>query len=296
MQYYIKDTNIQHLLTSLAFAYGRGMGLFVFPAVAGFMVLTFKKNKSKNEWFILLTLLLYTPLLNVTDYSRSFALPILLLMAVFFIIWLFLRSKSKNAAITAFVCVIIVIACFSSLLQVWHPNIRGEAGYGTWYMNEHEYNTGLWVKEYGTSGTIFTNSKSGRVTAISGAPCLLWRCSPIGVVYGFFNEDELKMQPSPWYKMPKVLYQLNIYPAWPWFNLHKLNIESSNTNAIDMAPSTYGAKEIIDRFNITYAIEDNEFYGKYRYIMPSKFFQSMHKTESKVFDNGNVSVWTIKRT
>ena len=193
--------------------------------------------------------------------------------------------------------IIILSIVFSALLQVWHPNVHKEARYGTWHMNEYEYNTGVWVKGYGTSGTIFTNDilLSDRVAAISEAPCLAWRGGSMGLVYGFFNEDELKMQSAPWYK--KTGYETNVWPGWPWFSLHKLYIEALGTGKImDIHPSTYGARQIIDRFNITYAIENNEFYGKYGYVIPSKFFQSMHKIESKVFDNGGVSVWTIKRS
>lgn len=278
------------LISRLIIFYGARVGILVFIGFFGFLVLLHQKRKGLKDILLIILLLLYTPLLFVESYLSLFILFLAAILVGFGIMKL-MYSLRKNRA-KAFVSVILILmtaSCYSLTIQVWHPGLlRIQEPTVERYMEDESYNTALWCK--GLDGESMLSNDgvvSARLSAISGR-AFLSQYGAYELINNFVNEDEIRTKVNPVYKWSdEPLTTENAYETRYMYWYQLINHDSGSKFSVTMR----------DKFNCTYAVENEKIKGKQTYsfmgIKDSKFFSSLHRERYKVYDNGKESIYYL---
>lgn len=174
--------------------YVRGIGLSGIFAMGGLIYLSFKKNKSKNEWFILLSMILLSLLIFKVTYMKWF---VPLITTLFACVGLFnVIQTSSNKKYPKYVLAVFLIASItiSGYYQFLHE-YRNEADR---FIDESTYQTGKWSK-YVVNGTCISNYEllGKKVFSVSETTHFLDTSMILDLTYGFINIDISKYERYP---------------------------------------------------------------------------------------------------
>ncbi len=256
--------------------YLRYNGILIIFAFSGLLYLMLKQGKKFQEWFLLLSLLVLTPLLYQPVYMKWFIIPF-----VFLLIGTGLTNVSKKyEQKRKYVGYVIIVSLLLSIsvsgyYQFIHFTDTPRASER--YMDDAIYTASLWIKEMVDRPLISTStSTSFKTLAISEVPTLVGDTSDL--VYGFVNKDNIsviKLSPTSMRFYSDNPYLSNATPT-VWF------VEALEGETVD----NYWGQRIITRFNISYLIENN-FYSNNRFIM------SAHENKNNLYNNGKILIWDL---
>lgn len=135
-----------YCLIGLILTMSARLGFLIPFALIGLMFIISKKEKSVNDWFLITTALLFTPLLGYTMYFYQMLLPFFSILSVIGVLYLIRHSdKFVNRRYSVSVILIILI-CFSLFtLGVRYTN-TDSLGYGN-YMYESTYSLANFIQK-----------------------------------------------------------------------------------------------------------------------------------------------------
>lgn len=264
-------------------SYVRYIGILIIFAAGGLIYLIFKHDKKPGEWFILMFAILFTPFICNSLYMRFFfPIFVILLAGIGLKNALEVSGQKKKYAIVTIIIFLLFFVSFSGFYQHWRTNIEGRPLIYKWHMEEASYTGALWIKD-----NININKKlictdyltARRIFAISEVPTFIWDADVCLLTYGFANKSDINLlKNSPlteeFYMESPYIDVTNPRIRWYGFNLWYNEVDSQ-----------FG-KEVISRFNLSYAIE-NEDFGK------KTFSRSLREKRDNLFDNGRIQVWHL---
>ena len=266
------------------FEYARMIGLLGVFIVGGLIYLMLKHDKSFEEWFLIIALLILTPLLYVRVYTKWFFLAF-----AFLLIGISLSniakahtSKKKNAAV--FIVILLLLsASFTGYYQYLHflneenPNKR--------YMEERTYVGALWINDnVNEDKNVFAGEYGSyipsRIFAISEVPTLTG-ASFNDLSYGFVDPNKLEIE-QVYSPLSVGFYLHNPYrevrAGTRWY---VSAIEFTDINR----RGSY-AQRYVPMFNLSYFVENED--------VSSKFSKSVQQTRDNIYNNGKIRIWDLE--
>lgn len=251
-------------------------GPLIFLYIGGFIYLSFKKAKTFEEWFLLWTLLLITPIMYIDAYGKFFY-PII--VAIFVSIGLKnvlnIKDMNKKYVMTSLVIFLLLFTSFSSNYQHWRTSEKSHK----WYMENSDYEAGIWIKNntLETKGFIGNDLyETTRIFSVSERPTMIM--PETDIIYGFVNESDIpirKNSPSSkefYMDNPFVLDEsITLSPYFYINNLQTAHIDDEFTQSI------------INKYNLTYEIENTL---SERGIL----VESLHENRNSIYDNGKICI------
>ncbi|MBZ4646273.1 MAG: hypothetical protein JG777_1762 [Clostridia bacterium] len=264
----------------------RYTGVLLIFAIGGFVHFSMRKNKSFEQWFLLISLLFFAPLMWVKIYAYWFVIIYACLLIGIGLSNLEKVSRINKKYVHATLIIVLCLSIsMSGFYQHWRTGIGKSDDVSQWYMDESSYSGALWTKEYiginerlvGTDNLI-----DRRMFAISGVPTLLDDSDVHMLVYGFAKiEDTPIVKRSPF---STDFYFGNPYEIDP--NYTRVGYIRNHLMHNDIDSNT--AKNIITQFNLSYVVENKE-------GITDVFIRSVHKQKSNIYDNGKISIWDLSR-
>ena len=272
-------------LQEIVFNNVRYTGILLILTVSGFLYTAYKENKSFEDIFLLTIYYLFTPLLWIRIYSFWFVLLFSCLftgIAFLNIVQLYIMQVNKRRLVALSMMIILLSAIgMSGFYQHW----RTKDNPGEWYMSDASYNGAIWIKEnINETSRLVGNDFNGDVKmfAMSQTPTFIDSDIPM-FIYGFVGiEEDAIIKNSP--------FSISFYLDNPYDlrsdytrvgnirnRLQTINIESS------------AAQTIISNYNLSYFMENQE-------ALPNLLTLSVQNSESKIYENGKIRVWTISHS
>lgn len=264
-------------ITSQVVEYSRFIGILVFIFIGSIFHLIFKKQKTFEEWFVLFSLIGFTPFFYLANYGKWFFLSLSFIMigiGVLNAIYSLMNKKKSYAAI------VLLIFLLSSLIYSGYFQYIHNQDDTNRYMDDETYRVSLWMKDTIQEPTFAGDKFLGiRTLSISEVPMLTGQGFN-DISYGFVN--------------PEVLDVSKAYSALsPNFYLYEpyvVNGPSSSWVLWSMRTTSYNsegsyAQRHVESYNFSYFIE--QIRGS------SSFGRSLTSTESKLYDSGNIRVWSL---
>jgi len=267
------------VLQSLGMANARYIGPLIFMIFGGYASLLFKRNKKFNEWYLLFALISLAPLMYVQTYMKWFIIIfIFLLIGISLANVLKINSTYKRYIVRFVVVILILNISFSGYYHFIHflnnPTIEGR------YTDEYTYAGGMWIKENIDKNLFPEHDLVGmRTFAISQKPTLTG--DAIGLTYGFYasiNDINISKN-SP--------LTINFYRHGPYTKTPMTPYIQGYINQIGLVEIEHTwSKFVIDKYNLSYVIEDDDF-------QDNLFIISVKKSHNNLYDNGNIRLWTL---
>lgn len=268
--------------------YASRIGLLSFFGLVGMIVLL-KQKKNIEENFILLTLLIFSPLLIMGSYISLILLPffcIIVGVGAFKVAQLL--KNAKNVLIpVAIVCLLLSLFFSNFMINNWRSQ-KGESI----YLSEQTINTGNFLREY-DDGLFFISNNWGscyKIWTVSDCPPLSW--ADLRLIYGLVNESQLKTEMLTFSEIigsRGMLYK-------PVGQSDRLTDKRAWVTVMDNDCRDPRVTHILSEYKIYYAIEENEVRGKhigYYTIYESPFYKSVHGGKYIVYMNEKDSLWYV---
>ena len=199
-----------YFLGGTIFTMAARLGFLIPLALVGLVVILFKKDKIAKDWFLITTVLLFTPLLSHTMYFYQTLLPFFSLLAGFGIIYI---VKPVNRFVNqryAVGFILIILICFSLFtLGVRYTN-TDSLGYGN-YMRESTSSLASFIQKETDNEGVISNVDWGRISAFVTNPMSLK--GPYRFVYDIVDEEELQIKRI---SFPKSLTELFKFVKCPY--------------------------------------------------------------------------------
>lgn len=262
----------------------RYTGFLLLFAISGFIYLSLKRNKNLEEWFVLVAMFFFAPLMWIQIYAFWF----FLLYSCIFIGFSFtnlIKFHTRNKQYVTIILIIILCLSISmsSFYQHWRTGMEKNGQVGQWYMDEKSYSGALWTKDYiGTNKRLVgtDNLIDQRMFAVSGVPTLLDSSDVHMFVYGFEKiEDTPIVKHSPF---STQFYFDDPYSIAP--NYTRVGYVKNHLMNQDIDGDT--GSNIISRFNLSYLVEN-------RLSSSNNFVQSVYRQKNSIYDNGKIVIWEL---
>ncbi|RJS83204.1 hypothetical protein CW713_04200 [Methanophagales archaeon] len=262
----------------------RYTGFLLLFTLGGFVYLSLKSEKSFGEWLLLAFLLCFAPLMWIRIYAFWFTTLFSCLLIGASLTnatnIIKINEKRKIASVILIISLLLAVS-FSGFYQHWRTHI-GKATAGEWYMDEEMYAGALWIRDnIDKNKRMVGNDDLGakRMSAISEVPTLVDAADTVMFVYGFADINNTPIvKNSP---LSTSFYMDNPYVISR--NFTRVGYFRNSLQHIDVDRG----KSIISRFNLSYAIE-NQNIGK------NEFIQSLYMKKNSIYDNGKFRVWSLE--
>jgi len=257
--------------------------LFAF-ALPGFTYLSLKNNKRFEEWFLLLTLACFAPLLYILTYTHFFIIIFFCILAGVALTNV-AKAHKQNKKIAASIIIISLLLAvgFSGFYQHWRTQMHG--GRSDWYMRETTNAGALWIKDnisanknlVGNGGTY--NDRPQRMFAASGGTLPILTDPSSALSYGFINESYIEMKKNS--PLTIEFYRDNPYVEVAGRTIGGTLNWFSGEPDIDLGHG----KRIVNEFNLSYMIEDTDIHDP--------IIRSVQEKKNNVYDNGEIRIWDL---
>ncbi|MDG6219071.1 MAG: hypothetical protein QCI00_06495 [Candidatus Thermoplasmatota archaeon] len=253
----------------------RFVGPLFLLIVPGFVYLAFK-SKTFEEWFILITFVLFLPFF----YNQTYGVYLMLIFFIFFISVSLRIAFLNTARYQKFSVFIIILLLFSISFSSYYNHNRtgGFAGYN-WYMPDSTYFAGVWTSEHLSEDSRgFGIGESNRVYASSGGYPIMPLGGPLDLANGFVNTSDIvitKRSPT----------NLGFYFDSPYYDSNLLNLPGKIRWILENDIDYRGVTPILERYNLSYYVMSASHY--------SKGTQSIRLKKESIYDNGQLSIWLI---
>ncbi len=254
---------------------GRNVGFILLLSVGGLTYFALKKDKSMEEWAILICLLptLVFSFNQIYGYLTIHLFAILLgSVGVFNLI----KNQKLNSRIVVTTVIIFIIlnVAFSTFFAHYRLGLKG--GYSDWYMKEETYVTGEWIKNNidHDKNAISNGFEVRRMFASYGGQPVMYSEDVMNYMNGFITLDQQNIfKNSPFSK------------EFYFDNPYVLSTSSSDIwNWISLFPITdKRAIEYIERLNISYYYEDR--------AVSNTLFNSLPENKNKIYEGGRMRLW-----
>ena len=277
---FITETGSKYAwLQFLLLTYGRHVGILLIFAISGFTYLSLKSGKKFEEWFLLLALLCFAPLLYMYRYSKWIFIIFAIILAGISLtnVAKMCNSKKGRYALAIIVIGLLLSVSFSGFYQHYR-NISGRSSSNERYMEDRTYTAGLWIKD-NIDKHMVCNDMAARIFAISEVPTLTGH-DPIDLTYGFTNMTDLsitKVSPSSttfYFEGPYIRTPHTPYTGYYVSLLNEVDFDHE-----------YG-KSVITKYDLSYVIENED-------IGDNPFILSIHREKNNVYENGKISIWDL---
>ena len=277
--------------------YGKDIGFSGIFIIFG--LLFYIKNINRDPYFVVLSgMILLVPTIYIVTYSSLIILFVFTLVSsagVIFLINNIKKKKQKSYVLIFFAIFIAGVLSFSAITQVWHPGIiRGERidmkvdiprsispgalGGAFWlkYTNPKE-NLGFVFNEELTAHRILTFCDGYAINDRF----------QFELINGFVDKN-FEIEPNPIIEWPdKGPFSSKLAPtAYKVYGALRY-----------MSVNNPRCKEIIVRYNLSYAVENNYYHGMQGFYPPnmyySEFFDTLPQYCYVVYKNSRLSVYFI---
>lgn len=253
----------------------RYIGPLIIFAISGVIYLTFKENKSKEEWYFLIVMLVLTPF-NYNDTYGTFIILLYLIVfaSISFRNLLDISRKSKICRLS-----IIILILLSTMFSSYYNHGRTNNMGNNWFMLDSTYSASEWSNKYIPENTYgFGIGESNRLFSASDAHPIMPMGGASDLAYGFTSISEInitKVSPG----------SASYYLEGPYSAEKVIDIPGKLRWVLENDIDYRGVKPILDTYNFSY------------FIMPSTDSgigtQSIRSKKSSVFDDGGISIWII---
>jgi len=248
-------SNWYYLLIGLIFEMLARYGFLTLFTLTGLIVILFKNDRSEKDWFLIITVLLFTPLLSHSMYFYEALLTFFSLLSAFgilYLIKLFDRFINQRYSITF---ILIALICFSLFtLRVRYTN-TDPLGYSN-HMYASTYSLAKFIQK-DTGNRPISGVEMRRVSAIVTNPTSSLS-EPDYFIYNLIDKQNLNIQRKPF---PMSLDELFKFVKYPY---------TGNTSTI--------------KYNAQYVVKTSD-------ILAST---QPYDGKSKIYDNKLERVWDLK--
>ena len=195
---FFKGSEFHVLLINMAVSFLARVCLLLPLSLVGLVAYVWKRPKESYDKFLLLTILLFLPLLSMRDYIVEFLTLLLVLLAIIGLISIARAFRDRRRTMTFVLAVVIV----SSVGFSWTMKDYWRRAYPTdGPIQTSVYDAALYIKEM-SWGTTVSNSglTGGRIAAISRMPNMpLGGASTHGfsaqqLIWGYVKPEELRVR------------------------------------------------------------------------------------------------------
>lgn len=271
-------------LKIISLAYGRMIGPLIVFMVGGFGYLLLKRDKNFEDWFLMVVLLILSPLIYINVYSRWGFLPFAFLVigiALTNVDSVKTQTWKKKYIASLLVVILLLSVIFTGYYQYLHflnepnPNKR--------YMEERTYIGALWIKD---SIDIHKNVFAApriclRVFATSEVPTFTGAYTA-DMAYGFVDPDKLEV------KLIRSPLSIGFYLHSPYRVVNHTYtdwyVEAIAEGDINTRRSW--AYRSTSKYNLSYYVENRD-------AFISTFTRSVQQTKYSVYDNGKIRIWCL---
>jgi hypothetical protein len=262
----------------------RYVGILVIFTVSGYTYLLLKPNKRFGEWFLLLVLIGFAPLLYVKTYIK-WILPLLaaLLIGISLINIANVKTHTeKKKYVPTFLIVILLLLSVSFTGYYQYLHFLNDPSPDKRHMEERTYVGALWIKDnIGNDKNMLAGPYIlHRVLSISEVPTLTGaRCSDLA--YGFVDPGGLQVEQIYSPLSPGFYYQD------PYRQVNQTGTEWYVDAIADSDITKRGSRawRLIPKFNLSYFVENKD--------RPDTFTRSVQQTKDSIYDNGKISIWDL---
>jgi hypothetical protein len=262
----------------------RYTGFLLLFSLGGFFYLSLKTEKSFNEWLLLIFLLCFAPLMWIQTYSFWFTTLFLCLLIGVSLANAtnIIKIKEKRKIVSAILIISLLLAVsFSGFYQHWRTHM-GRTTAGDLYMDASSHTGALWLRDNAYKKGLVGNYDLGakRMSAISEVPTLFDAADAAMFVYGFADINTTPIvKNSP--------FSTSFYMDNPYVIAGNFTRVGTVRNFLQRADvDSRGGKSIISRFNLSYAIENQN-------IDKNVFIQSLYMKKNSIYDNGKIRMWDL---
>lgn len=262
----------------------RWIGPLIFITFGGVIYVLLKNNKSFEEWYILILLLIFIPLIYLDKYGKF----LLILLAIIFISIAFMNLirldiKHKHR-LKIFVVILLLSVSYSSFFN----HIRTSDSSSYWYMSDEIFYIGNWAKNYvpeeshaiGPSADNTPASlNSKRFSAIAEGHFIIPTQGAVNLAYGLVNKSEINY-------VKNSILSTEFYFEGPFTSqseyslMGKVDWILGQKNIED--PKIEG---LISNMSANYVFEDTD---KACNIMPS-----VYNTKDRIYDSGSFRIHLV---
>ena len=274
---YSRYEQLHHVLDSNV----RYTGFLLLFTLTGFIYLFLKTGKSFGEWLLSFSLLCFAPLMWIKIYAFWFTTLFSCLLAGISLTNTtnIIKIKDKRKIVSAILIISLLLAVsFSGFYQHWRTGRATTVG----YMDETSHTGALWIRDNIDKNKRMVgndNWGSRQMFAISEVPTLVDFADVAMFVYGFeVLNPSLIIKNSPF---STSYYMDNPYVLGLFTRVGTVRNFLQNADVDSM-----GGKSIVSRFNLSYAIEDQNL-GK------NVFIQSLYKKKNSIYNNGKIQIWAL---
>ena len=267
--------------------YVRYIGILIIFVVGGYMYLLFKRNKSFEEWFLLLALVGLALFLYIPTYMKWFVASfasLLIGISLTNVAIAGMKKKThtgKRKYVASFIVILLLLSVsFSGYYQFLHF-LNDPSPYQR-HMEERTYIGALWIKD-----NIDTNKNmiaeghiTHRVFSISEVPTLTG-IGATDLAYGFVDSKKLEV------KRVHSPLSVGFYFGDPYKVINKsltagVLDEILNNDINDRG--NWGIQSI-PAFNLSYYVENKDF--------DNIFTRSVRQAKDNLYNNGKICIWYL---
>ncbi|WP_440954691.1 hypothetical protein ACSAZK_13940 [Methanosarcina sp. Mfa9] len=280
---FLVETTKYNELYMMAINNTRYTGILLFYSFIGLIYLLFKRNKFFEDYFLLIFMLFFAPLLYIQTYAHYFIIIFSCIFIGLAITNIVISDhKKRNYALSILIISLLVSVGFSGLYQHWRTNLADKQN-NEWYMDESAYAGSVWIKENIDKNQRLVgndNIMSKRMFAISEVPIFLEDVDISMLIYGFADINNTPIHKNSFMSLafykdnPYVIQQGFTQVGWHRNMLQDLSIDSPR------------GKGIVEYFNLSYVIENTQ-------IQKNCLITSLYNNNNNYYDNGKIRLWWI---
>ncbi len=276
-------------LFNLGISLTRSSGVLLPVGLVGIFAVATQHNKDLKDYFMIVAVLSFTPVLFLRDYTGYYTVPFTSILVVAGLFYLGTRIRTgKWKAVTVALASAILLASSAAITSY---NVRGIGS-----MPGTTYSAGLYL-EYSDPGTVISNDGllGSQVHSVSALPYL-----PIGGATTAFQGPELLIfgfvggSTVPGRVVPIPLNQLTMSADSP-FELPGLQAEADWAMILN-SPAGSIPQGLRATYHPTYVIENTLYptqYVAYGHVYDSVLLTTSQTTRYAIYDNANLIVWQL---
>ena len=262
------------IFTNMIIDYGSSFGILSVFGIIGAFFLFKTRAKEYSVIFLILTLILLSPLATLGLYTQLLVFVffiVLVAVGVFYII----QIKRLRKIVFPLIITFLLISTIFSVFMIDHWK-RGSGGD---YMTESEYDTAIFVNTYISENETFVSNHQvfgNRILSIADIQ-FLTEDFPYPLVYNWIDKEEAKKE----FNLDSMIQNRSLMLTSPLESKIRDDSRRILLNDVD------GSIGILEKYNIKYMIEYP------RTSASRNIVESLEMKRFKLYDNGKECIWKL---